>query len=219
MSIRNSVPPKLSCLRMSRTDLAVIEDTLQAPTVAPRGRGFHVRAGRLFSRRETLVPRTQTHETFTRYPRARQSTVAYRLRGTMFVWESQGDVRSWPRGRVSEYPQSPPKFPQNSLFSLLSLVFAMRDGYKPFGCEPKACSSAPTIPATTVPNRKLVDGRRRSGARVVRRQPQGFGKRQRQVCGRSAGSTSPEIGCTFQVRSPALPPGPGAPAKKCGWCQ
>ena len=32
------------------------------------------------------------------------------------------------------YPQSPPKFQQNSLFARVSLVFAMRGGYKPFGC-------------------------------------------------------------------------------------
>ena len=32
------------------------------------------------------------------------------------------------------YPQSPPKFQQNSLFARVSLVFATRGGYKPFGC-------------------------------------------------------------------------------------
>ena len=31
-------------------------------------------------------------------------------------------------------PQSPPNFRENQVFARLSLVFAMRGGYKTFGC-------------------------------------------------------------------------------------
>src|ERR1035437_7575684 len=75
------------------------------------------------------------------------------------------------------------------------------------------------IPATTVPNRKLVDGRRRSGARVVRRPPpaRGNGSDRAPVVVRGRGFDEIASDRVHISRgSPALPPGCCALAK-CGW--
>jgi hypothetical protein len=46
-------------------------------------------------------------------------------------------------------PQSPPNFRRNSLFSRASLVFAMRCGYKPFGCQSRVCRVEPNVSLKT----------------------------------------------------------------------